>query len=193
VAAARGARLCEGIAVERITTARGGVALRTSEGTLRARVGVVTAGGWARGRLAGAGVDLPTVTTRETVAYFALDGAPPPTLVEWGGAGTVYALPSPGEGIKAGEHRATHAVDPDTEPVVDRESVERITAWVAQRFGSAARTAHRTETCLYTNTADEGFILERHGPLVVGSACSGHGFKFAPLIGRRLAGLALGG
>ena len=46
------------------------------------------------------------------------------------------------------------------------------------------------ETCLYTNTADEGFVLERHGRIVVGAACSGHGFKFAPVVGRTLAALA---
>ena len=45
------------------------------------------------------------------------------------------------------------------------------------------------ETCLYTNTADATFLLERHGPIVVCSACSGHGFKFAPAIGRRVAEL----
>jgi sarcosine oxidase len=47
------------------------------------------------------------------------------------------------------------------------------------------------ETCIYTNTADEGFVLERHGRVVIGSACSGHGFKFAPVVGRTLAALAL--
>ena len=46
------------------------------------------------------------------------------------------------------------------------------------------------ETCLYTNTADEEFVLERRGRIVVGSACSGHGFKFAPIVGRTLAALA---
>ena len=44
--------------------------------------------------------------------------------------------------------------------------------------------------CIYTNTTDEHFVLGRHGDIVVGSACSGHGFKFAPLIGQRLADLA---
>jgi sarcosine oxidase len=48
------------------------------------------------------------------------------------------------------------------------------------------------ETCLYTNTEDESFVLERRGRVVIGSACSGHGFKFAPVVGRRLADLALG-
>ena len=43
---------------------------------------------------------------------------------------------------------------------------------------------------MYTTTADESFILERRGRVVVGSPCSGHGFKFAPAIGERLADLA---
>ena len=43
---------------------------------------------------------------------------------------------------------------------------------------------------MYTTTADESFILERRGRLVVGSPSSGHGFKFAPAIGERLAALA---
>jgi len=47
------------------------------------------------------------------------------------------------------------------------------------------------QTCMYTTTADETFILERRGRVVVGSPCSGHGFKFAPAIGERLATLAL--
>jgi len=48
------------------------------------------------------------------------------------------------------------------------------------------------ETCLYTMTADEDFVLDRVGPLVVGGGCSGHGFKFGPLIGEVLADLATG-
>ena len=46
------------------------------------------------------------------------------------------------------------------------------------------------ETCLYTNRPDERFLLERRDRVVVASACSGHGFKFAPIVGRTLAGLA---
>jgi sarcosine oxidase len=43
---------------------------------------------------------------------------------------------------------------------------------------------------MYTTTADEHFILERRDKIVIGSPCSGHGFKFAPAIGTRLAALA---
>ena len=72
------------------------------------------------------------------------------------------------------------------------ESVEAVSRWVAERYPSAAPRPHLAETCIYTNTEDEHFVLERHGRIVIGSPCSGHGFKFAPLIGERLAGLALG-
>jgi sarcosine oxidase len=61
---------------------------------------------------------------------------------------------------------------------------------VAERFPILGRAPVHAETCLYTNTADESFVLERHGRIVVGSACSGHGFKFAPVVGQRLAALA---
>jgi sarcosine oxidase len=49
-----------------------------------------------------------------------------------------------------------------------------------------------SETCLYTMTADEDFVLDREGPVVVGAGCSGHAFKFGPLLGDMLADLALG-
>ena len=70
--------------------------------------------------------------------------------------------------------------------------MDRLTRWVAERYPEAEPAPHHAETCLYTNTDDERFVLERHGSIVVGSPCSGHGFKFASLIGRRLAELALG-
>ena len=41
-------------------------------------------------------------------------------------------------------------------------------------------------------TPDEDFVLDRVGPVVIGSACSGHGFKFGPLVGEILADLAMG-
>ncbi len=65
-------------------------------------------------------------------------------------------------------------------------------AWVAERLPDVDPEPVGAETCLYTTTPDESFVLERRGRVVVGSACSGHGFKFAPAVGRRLAELALG-
>src|SRR5437764_620221 len=79
----RGARLKEGVAVRSLAPDAEGVTIHTDQGAVRADVVLVTAGAWARDLLAGAGIDLPTRPTRETVAYFAISGAGPaiPTLV----------------------------------------------------------------------------------------------------------------
>jgi sarcosine oxidase len=151
---------------------------------------VVTAGSWVRDLVP----DLPVTVTRETVAYFKREGPPPPSIVdlnaETGGHG-MYSLHDPVHGLKAGAHHAGAVSDPDTEASPDPEIVERISSWVRQRFPDVDPEPVEAQTCLYTTTADESFILERRGRVVVGSACSGHGFKFAPAVGRRLAELAL--
>ncbi|XP_058018993.1 peroxisomal sarcosine oxidase isoform X3 [Ahaetulla prasina] len=51
------------------------------------------------------------------------------------------------------------------------------------------------EWCLYTNTPDRDFILDRHPRfenIVIGAGFSGHGFKFAPVVGKILCELSLG-
>lgn len=191
-ARAAGARVDEGVRVEAIEPVDAGVLVRTAAEAIAADAVVVTAGAWARGLLATAGIELPTRPTRETVAYFRFpDGALPPALVDWGSP-SIYALASPGQGLKAGEHIAGPTTDPDLEGVPDEEAVARLETWIAERFPGVDPVAHSPETCLYTNTPDEDFVLDRRGPVVIGSPCSGHGFKFAPLIGRRLASLANG-
>jgi sarcosine oxidase len=169
-----------------------GVEIRTEGGAVRAPVGVVTAGGWANRILAGAGIRLPLRVTRETVAYFrTLDEHRLPAWISWTESLSMYALAAPGQGLKVGEHGVGPEVDPDSEGPPSAETVERIRAWVEPRYPSADPAPHLAETCLYTNTPDGGFILERRGSVVIGSPCSGHGFKFAPWIGERLADLAL--
>jgi sarcosine oxidase len=151
---------------------------------------VVTAGPWARELVS----SLPVTVTRETLAYFRREGPPPPSIVdlnaETGGHG-MYSLHDPVYGLKAGAHHTGPEAEPDTEAAPDPAIVERIVSWVSERFTDVDPDPVETQTCLYTTTSDQRFLLERRGRVVVGSACSGHGFKFAPAIGRRLAALAM--
>jgi sarcosine oxidase len=149
---------------------------------------LVTAGAWARDLLAATGIALDVSPTRETIAYFRARNERVPVVVAWSNP-AFYALPVSGMGIKAGEHIAGPAAHPDLEGGPDQASLERLAEGVRQRFADVERQPHLIETCFYTNTSDAHFILERHGPVVVGSPCSGHGFKFSPLIGARLAEL----
>jgi sarcosine oxidase len=102
----------------------------------------------------------------------------------------MYSLHDPLHGLKAGAHHTGAEADPDTPGEPDRANVARIADWVHQHYADADPEPVAAETCMYTTTPDEHFILERRGRVVIGSACSGHGFKFAPAIGARLAQLA---
>jgi sarcosine oxidase len=157
---------------------------------LDADVVVVTAGSWVRELVP----DLPVTVTRETLAYFAWQGPPRPCIVDLSAetrTHAMYSLHDPVHGLKAGAHHAGSEADPDSEGRPDPAIVERIADWVRERFPDVDPMPVDAQTCLYTTTADQNFVLERRGRVVVGSACSGHGFKFAPAIGRRLAELAL--
>lgn len=152
---------------------------------------IVTAGPWAPKLLP----DLPVRVTRETVAYFAHEGAPLPSVVELDDATrhhAMYALHDPLYGLKAGAHHAGPVADPDVAGEPGPALVDQIANWVSDRFPHIDPHPVAAETCVYTTTDDESFILERRGRVVVGSACSGHAFKFAPAIGKRLADLAIG-
>jgi len=177
LAVARGARVETGRRVE-------------STDAAAADVVVVTAGAWVTQLVP----DVPVRVTRETIAYFRREGVPTPSVVELDAATrahAMYALHDPVHGLKAGAHHAGAVADPGEDGAPDPALVERIAAWVAERLPDADPEPVGAESCLYTSTADESFVLERRGRVVVGSACSGHGFKFAPAVGRRLAALAL--
>lgn len=85
-------------------------------------------------------------------------------------------------------------VDPDT---VDREpkasDEERVRGWVRRRMPLADGERRRAQVCLYTNSPDGHFLIDRDGPVTYASACSGHGFKFASAIGEILADLTISG
>lgn len=191
-ARSRGATVREGTRVDGIEVEGSGATLHTSDERIRAKVVVVAAGAWAKSLLATCGVGLDVVVTRETVVYFPFeDGLTIPSVVEWNSDPPFFSLLGPGVGLKAGWHHAGPPIDdPDDPGEVSQAAVEAVTEWVRERFPGARPTPAATETCLYTNAANEEFIMRRHGPVVVGSACSGHGFKFGPLTGLRLAALA---
>ena len=126
--------------------------------------------------------------TRETVAYLpdrrgdSVDrGVDHPGGVRAG---------RPGRGIKAAGTMPVATPTPTGRRAPTRARSRGSRAGIAERLPDVDPTPAESETCLYTNTADESFILERRGPVVIGSPCSGHGFKFAPAIGERLSVLA---
>ena len=135
---------------------------------------------------------MPATPTRETVAYFALpDDRVFPSVIDWASDGSfqLYALRAPGVGVKAGLHHSGQPTDPELEGEPNQGVLDAVAELVRRRFPRVDPAPLRAETCIYTNTDDERFVCERHGRIVVGSACSGHGFKFAPAVAELLAAL----
>ncbi|MDQ2877185.1 MAG: FAD-dependent oxidoreductase, partial [Actinomycetota bacterium] len=153
------------------------------------------------GLLAGAVAGpLRLTVTLQQVRYFAPRGQGAgrwPTLIEWAAAGVSwYVVPMAGDspGVKVASHQPGRAVDPrdgpfaDLDPALEQEAAE----YVRRRLPGLEPAGLTAEACLYTMTSDEDFVLDREGPVVVGGGCSGHAFKFGPLLGEMLADLALG-
>ena len=194
-----GATILEGTKVEAIEPRPNGAVVSTGGEAYHAPAVILTAGAWAAGLLKGIGIDVPLVPSLEQVAYFELEGPPSspfPTVIDWTRdlAHPLYTVPdplAPGD-FKIGNHATGPAVDPDAGPFErDDARAERLVAYARERFGPHRPTG-RSDPCLYTNTPDEDFVIDRAGPIVVGSPCSGQGFKFVPLIGEILADLAMG-
>lgn len=176
--------------VRELAAGGGGVRVETDRGAIDAGAVVVAAGPWARPLLAGAGIDLHVVPSRETVAYFRLAArGAVPSVIDYRNRETYALTAGPGV-LKVGVHRSGPPADPDQPGAPDGEIVRFAAAWAGRTFRLAQPEPFAAETCLYTNTSDARFVLERHGPIVVCSACTGHGFKFAPAVGRRVAQLA---
>jgi sarcosine oxidase len=165
---------------------------RVDPDELDADVVVLTAGSWVNELLE---EPLPVKVTRETFCYFRPeDGKPIPSVVSFHPdrpGHDMYSLNDPVYGLKVGAHHAGTEADANVPSEPQPELIERITEWANETYRLAEPNAAAAETCMYTTTVDESFVLERRGRLVIGSPCSGHGFKFAPAIGERLADLAL--
>ena len=194
LAVGHGAEVREETRVESIAAAGDGVEVTTRDGAIRAPVAIVAAGAWTGSLLEPAGISLDLRPTLEQSTYFDTDARDLPTVIDWDETPEEppYIVPDPFEPgrIKAGAHLSGRPVDPETRSFeADEPGEQRVVDWVGRRLVSPA-SALRTETCLYTRTRDEDFVLDRVGPLVVASPCSGHGFKFAPLIGEVLADMA---
>ncbi len=180
----------------------GAVSIAVADGTrLEADVVVVCAGPASLGLL-GVTTEAAAAPSLPQVAYFAGRDATdlPPVFIEWGDD-MLYGLPVPDGGPHAGTYKVSQhmpgptlrSFDPaDPAPLAGNDAVlvAQLTGGVARLLPSLDPSPVATERCVYDNSADTGFILDRIGRIVVGCGTSGHAFKFGPLLGELLADLA---
>ena len=179
------------------------IVVRTDRDTYSTRRLVVTAGPWI-GNVAGA--LRPLVTVERQVVLWVQPRVPEhfqpdrfPVFYLHGDEGSFYGLPLHGDyGMKIGKyHHLGQVVDPDT---VDRvghaEDEAPLRRALARYFPDADGPTISLQTCLFTNTADEHFIIDalpQEPGVFVAGGFSGHGYKFCSVVGEILAELALDG
>lgn len=145
---------------------------------------VLCAGAWNARFL-----DLPVTVTLQTFAYVEAE-CPGPVWIEDGPL-FLYGFPSePGaKTVKIGVHETGPSVDPDDPARTPNPAhLQHILAFAERRLRVANPRIGEAVACLYTRTENEDFLLGRvSDKTVFASACSGHGFKFGPWVGRTLA------
>ena len=197
-AVAAGAQVLDGLEVTGWTRDGSGLRLETSEGSFEAKRLVVTAGPWVA-RLCAA-LRSSCRPERQVMLWTApadpglFQPAAFPVFVFEAPQGRFYGFPDHrGEGFKIGKfHHLGQAVDEPTgmdrncqpqDEAILREGIERY-------FPAANGPTVKAAACIFTNTPDGHFILDRlpdEPDVFVAAGFSGHGYKFCGVIGKLMA------
>ena len=204
VAAALGADMRFGVAMKSWRATRNGFEiLLNDDTTISARVLILALGPWFKAALESLGI--PVRLQRNIQAWFSprtdtYDAARfPAFLLERKGlAAPIYGFPDFGEGIKAAFHghgdlTEVEHFDREIDPARD---IDPLASCLEQWMPGAVGDLRDARPCLYSLTPDEHFVIDRHPGyenLILCGGFSGHGFKFAPVVGEIVSELALDG
>jgi sarcosine oxidase len=183
---------------------RDGVRMTTRLGDIHAGCAIVAAGPWLKSLLPQ--LPVPIRITRQVLGWFeparhlcgqfAVECFP--VFLLQNPDGIFYGFPADTNGVKvAKHHHLDETVDPDHyDRAVSATDEAAIRTAVKAHLPDADGPLVAGRTCLYTMTPDGDFIIDRLPgcpEIIVAAPCSGHGFKFAPVIGEILADLAVSG
>ncbi len=198
----RGVEVRRGESVADIRFGAGGVQVLTTGGHEEFDAAVGATGPWIRELLP----SLPVSVERQAMVWLSLqsgvDHFSPDRFPVWIREGTAegdaYGFPSlDGRTIKLGIHHGGDPADPDgVKREVTDSDLDPLRLFVTRYLRGVTRHVARSAICLYTNSPDQDFIVDVHpesSRVVVLSPCSGHGFKFAPVMGDIAADLLLEG
>jgi sarcosine oxidase len=176
------------------------VRLRLSDGaTVEARAVVLTLGPWFAQEMKALGVSL--TVQRNVQLWFEPDSAAwnaglfPPFLIDRPEHPRLYGFPDLGDGVKAAFHEFGETTEPGAlRRTVDDADVRPVARALDEWMPGAATTFRSAKACMYSLTPDRHFVLDRHphyANVVLCGGFSGHGFKFASVVGEIGAQLAI--
>ncbi|WP_172125477.1 MULTISPECIES: N-methyl-L-tryptophan oxidase [unclassified Devosia] len=191
---------------ERITSIERGatIMVRSPQASYETRKVIVATGAWISElvpELAARAAPIKQVVAwyQPGDGFLAQPNRMPCFLSDEGEDGTWFGFPQIGvDGVKIGKHcHFFEPIDPDqANPAVTHADMDLLDAFAARRMPEVATTRIKAVTCRYTMLPGENFLIDllpADPRVIVCSACSGHGFKFASVIGEILADLALDG
>jgi sarcosine oxidase len=202
LARAHGATLRDRVELGAINSSDGEFELGLDGKLVRCRSLVITTGAWSNRILAAFGLHFPLTVTQEQVTYFA---SPEPDQFRpdrfpiwiWMDDPCFYGFPVFGEnGPKAGQDAGGREVTAESRSFdPDEAALQRVIDFLSRYIPGALGPIIYTKTCLYTLTPDRDFVLDRvpQHPNALIAIGGGHGFKFASVIGKILAELAVDG
>ena len=203
LARAHGALILENQTVLDYKSDDEGVVVRTREQVFRAEKLVITGGAWTKMLLADLG--LPLRLKRMILYWFkaspeyALENGTPCFFFQ-DGEELTYGFPMrDGWAIKIASHNRGAWVEAPQDKFLLAPPADELTAMrkvLNERMPGVTGELVKFATCLYTMTPDENFVIDTHpvdSRIVFAGGFSGHGFKFAPVIGEILADLVQSG
>jgi sarcosine oxidase len=175
------------------------VSVTTAADTYQADKLVITAGAWSTDLLQGI---VPMSVTKQNVAWFSPDD-PDFMLPCWcidhpSGKGIYYGFPKDQFGFKIGHHHPGSSIEPEVlDSEVSDADINELRSVLEHLKPGTKFSLTNTSTCLYSMTQDGHFTLDivpdTHERICFAAGFSGHGFKFAPVVGEVLADLSLKG
>ncbi len=197
-----GGEVRRGVTVTEVAARGEGIEVSTSQARERFDAAVIATGAWMP-ELAGW---LPLTIERQALAWFQVQAGAgwlspdrfPVFIRETRVPGEVYGFPTlDGTSVKIARHHGGEAADPNaTRREVTDADLDPLRMFITTYLRGVTRHVTRSTVCMYTNTPDGHFIVDLHPDdprIVLISACSGHGFKFAPVIGDIAADLVTTG
>lgn len=202
-----GAVIKDNTVLDGITVTDDFVDLRTEKDSYRVKKIVLALGPWASPMLEKlVGISIPISVTFEQYSFFKpkhpeqFDEKKFPVFIIYVSPGedNLYGFPFFGDlGVKVAEHRAGAVVEAATRTfTADPDKLARLSKRAQKLFPDLTPEITKTGTCLYANTPDRHFIIDkhpRHDNVIIAAGFSGHGFKFVPLVGSILRDLAIEG
>jgi sarcosine oxidase len=173
------------------------VSVDTASGRYRAGALVIAGGAWNGDLLPD--LALPLTVVRKHLHWFRCDDERYRSGFFFElSHGQFYGFPAQDGRLKLAEHSGGEVVEDALNASKEPDPLDdgRVAAFVAEHLPGVHTERLEHKTCFYTRTPDEHFIVDTYpgcNRVAYAAGLSGHGFKFAPVLGELLVDLAVEG